>query len=165
MQQYAVDVFYDAPLNTAPDAASVSFYVAGLHLDYGPGYIRNNAPMNPGTGSSITSTTIGGFGNSFPEYGTGNAIYSQLGYKLKDNLIGTSTFMPYVAYQYAHYARLTDDVNYYDAGVNWLVAGHTSKFTLAYQNRPYYVTRASDGLNVVASRRSAVILQYQVYFN
>jgi hypothetical protein len=165
MQQYAVDVFYDAPLSTASNAASVSFYAAGLHLDYGPGYIRNNAPMNPGTGSSITSTTIGGFGNSFPEYGTGNAIYSQLGYKLKENLVGTTTFMPYVAYQYAHYARLTDDVNYYDAGVNWLISGHTSKFTLSYQNRPYYITRASDGLNVVGSRRSAVILQYQVYFN
>jgi hypothetical protein len=165
MKQYAVDVFYDAPLSTAPDAASVSFYAAGLHLDYGPSYIRNNAPMNPGTGSSLTNTTIGGFGNSFPEYGTGNAIYSQLGYKLKDNLVGTSTFMPYVAYQYAHYARLTDDVNFYDAGINWLVTGHTSKFTLSYQNRPYYITRISDGLNVVDSRRSAVILQYQVYFN
>lgn len=165
MQQYAVDVFYDAPLGTAPDAPSVSFYAAGLHLDYGPGYLRNNAPMNPGTGTSNpSSNTIGGFGNSFPEYGTGNAIYSQLGYKFKDNLVGTSTFMPYVAYQYARYARLANDVNFYDAGVNWLISGHTSKFTLSYQNRPYYITTGA-GENVVDSRRSAVILQYQVYFN
>ncbi|RYY16720.1 MAG: hypothetical protein EOO36_10765 [Cytophagaceae bacterium] len=166
MQQYAVDVFYDAPLTKAPDAPSVSFYAAGLHYDYGPGYVRNGSPMNPATGTSNPSTnTIGGFGNAFPEYGTGNSIYSQLGYKFKDNLVGTTTFMPYVAYQYSHYARLSDDVNFYDAGVNWLISGHTSKFTLSYQNRPYYITRASDGLNVVDSRRSAVILQYQVYFN
>ncbi len=165
LQQYAVDVFYDAPLSTAPDAASVSFYAAGLHLDYGPGYLRNNAPMNPGTGTSnAASNTIGGFGNSFPQYGTGNVLYAQLGYKLKDNLLGGTTFMPYLSYQYARYARLSDDVNFYDAGLSWLLAGHTSKFTLAYQNRPYYATRA-DGQNVVDSRRSAVILQYQVYFN
>jgi hypothetical protein len=166
MQQYAVDVFYDAPLTKAPDAASVSFYAAALHYDYGPGYLRNGAPMNPATGTSNpSSNTIGGFGNAYPEYGTGNSIYSQLGYKFKDNLVGTSTFMPYVAYQYSHYARLSNDVNFYDVGVNWLVTGHTSKFSLAYQNRPYFITRASDGLNVVDSRRGAVILQYQVYFN
>ena len=166
MKQYAVDVFYDAPLTTAPDAASLSFYAAALHYDYGPGYIRNGAPMNPATGTSNPSTnTIGGFGNSYPEYGTGNSVYSQLGYKFKDNLLGTSTFMPYVAYQYSHYDRLANDVNFYDAGVNWLVTGHTSKFSLSYQNRPYYITRTSDGLNVVNSRRGAVILQYQVYFN
>jgi hypothetical protein len=165
MQQYAVDVFYDAPLTTAPDAASVSFYAAGLHYDYGPGYLRNGAAMNPATGTSNpSSNTIGGFGNAFPEYGTGNAIYSQLGYKFKDNLVGTTTFMPYVAYQYSRYARLADDVNFYDAGVNWLISGHTSKFTLSYQNRPYFITNGT-GENVVDSRRSAVILQYQVYFN
>jgi hypothetical protein len=166
MQQYAVDVFYDAPVSTAANAPSVSFYAAAMHLDYGPGYIRNGAPMNPGTGTSNpSSNAIGGFGNAFPEYGTGNAVYSQLGYKLKDNIVGTSTFMPYVAYQYASYARLSNDVNFYDAGVNWFVSGHTSKFALSYQNRPYYITRASDGLNVVDSRRGAVIVQYQVYFN
>lgn len=165
MQQYAVDVYYDAPLSTAPDAPSVSFYAAALHFDYGPGYVRNNAPMNPGTGTTnAANNQIGGFGNAFPQFGTGNIIYSQLGYKLKDNLVGTTTFMPYISYQYAHYARLTDDVNYFDSGVNWLLAGHTSKLTLSYQNRPYYAT-TSAGLNVVQARRSAVVAQYQVFFN
>jgi hypothetical protein len=165
MKQFAVDVFYDAPLTTAVDAPSVSFYATGMHLDYGPGYIRNNAPMNPGTGTTNpVNNSIGGFGNSFPQFGTGNLIYTQLGYKLKENLVGETTFMPYVSYQYSHYKRLADDVNYYDVGINWLLAGHTSKFTLAYQNRPYYIT-ASNGENVVDSRRSAVVLQYQVYFN
>lgn len=165
MQQYAVDVFYDAPLAATPDAASVSFYAAALHYDYGPGYLRLGAPMNPATGTANpSSNSLGGFGNAFPEYGTGNSAYAQLGYKFKDNLVGTSTFMPYVAYQYSHYDRLADNVHFYDAGVNWLITGHTSKFTLAYQNRPYFIT-TGDGSNVVDSRRSAVILQYQVYFN
>ena len=166
MQQYAVDVYYDAPTSTAPNAPSVSFYAAGLHLDYGPNYTRNNAPMNPGTGTSNTlaSSVFGGFGNAFPQFGTGNVVYTQLGYKLKDNLVGGTTFMPYFSYQYSHYQRLANDVNYYDMGINWLLAGHTSKFTLAYQNRPYYVLN-SDSRGIVDSRRSAVVLQYQVFFN
>ena len=55
-------------------------------------------------------------------------------------------------------------MNYFDSGVNWLLAGHTSKLTLSYQNRPYYAT-TSAGLNVVQARRSAVVAQYQVFFN
>ena len=161
LKQFAVDVYYDAPLGPAADAPSVSFYAAALHLDYGPGYLRNNAPMNPATN---TNSQFGGFGNAFPQYGTGNVLYTQLGYKLKDNLLGQTTFMPYVSYQYAHYKRLADDVNYFDGGLNWLLAGHTSKFTLSYQNRPFYAPN-SNGENVVNERRSAVILQYQVFFN
>lgn len=56
----------DVYLGTAPDAASVSYAAAALHLDYGPGYLRNNAPMNPATGTSNAANAIGGFGNSFP---------------------------------------------------------------------------------------------------
>lgn len=165
LRQFAADVFYDAPLSATPGAPAISFYAAAMHLDYGPGYLRNNAPMNPGTGTTnAANNQLGGFGNAFPQYGTGNVVYAQLGYKLKDNLVGTSTFMPYLSYQYAHYRRLADDVNYFDGGINWLLAGHTSKFTLAYQNRPYYAT-TSTGENVADTRRSAVILQYQVAFN
>jgi hypothetical protein len=65
--------------------------------------------------------------------------------------------MLYMSYQYLHYKHLADDINYYDAGINWLLASHTSKFTLAYQNRPYYIT-ANNSENVVDSRRSAVVL-------
>ncbi|TGE24370.1 hypothetical protein E5K00_03905 [Hymenobacter aquaticus] len=163
MKQVAVDVYYDAPRDTAKGAPSVSFYAAAMHLDYGPGYLRNNGPMNPATGTRATNALLGAFGNAFPQYGTGNVVYSQLGYKLRDNLVGPTTFMPYVSYQYSHYKRLADDLHYFDAGVNWLLAGHTSKLTLSYQNRPYYITNAS-GENVVDRRRSAVVAQYQVSF-
>ena len=72
--------------------------------------------------------------------------------------------MPYVSYQYAAYKRLADDLHYFDAGVNWLLAGQTSKLTLSYQNRPVYSLHA-DGANRVDSRNSAVVVQYQVFFN
>ncbi|MCB2377017.1 hypothetical protein LGH70_05455 [Hymenobacter sp. BT635] len=168
MKQYAVDVYYDAPTDTAKGAPSVNFYAVGMHLDYGPGYLRNNGPMNPATNARATTATytnnalLGAFGNAFPQYGTGNVFYTQLGYKLRDNLVGETTFMPYASYQYSHYKRLADDLHFFDAGVNWLLAGHSSKLTLSYQNRPFYVTRNNE--NVVDSRRSAVVAQYQVSF-
>jgi hypothetical protein len=169
MKQVAADVYYDAPIGSEPGAPSVSFYASAMHLDYGPGYLRYVAPMNPANGlSSKVTNQIGGvgttYGNGVPLYGTGNTLYGQFGYKLKDNLVGQTTFMPYASYQYAHYKRLADDMHYLDAGVNWLLAGHMSKLTLSYQNRPVYITQPNVG-NVVDARKSAVVVQYQVSFN
>ena len=79
---------------------------------------------------------------------------------MKDDLIGKTTLMPYVSIQHANYDRLNDAMNFYDLGVNWLLAGHTSKFTLSYQNRPVYDT-AGDLL----AHKGAVVAQYQVFFN
>ena len=170
MQQFAVDLFYDAPLDTARGAASLSFYASAMHLDYGPGYLRYAGPLNPANGlsSKAASTQVPGagstYGNASPLYGTGNALYAQLGYKFRENLVGRTTFMPYVSYQYAAYKRLADDLHYFDAGVNWLLAGQASKLTLSYQNRPVYSVH-TDGTNRVDARNSAVVMQYQVFFN
>ena len=169
MQQYAVDVYYDAPTGPAPDAPSISFYAAALHLDYGPDYLRYLGPLNPANGlSPRTTNQIGGagstYGNALPLFGTGNVLYAQAGYKFKDNLLGTTTFMPYASYQYANYSRLANRFHYFDLGASWLLAGHGAKLTASYQNRPVFVTNAA-GDNVADSRRSAVVLQYQVYVN
>ena len=170
MKQVAVDLFYDAPLDTARGAASISFYAVAMHLDYGPGYLRYVGPLNPANGinTKAAATQVPGagstFGDAMPVYGTGNVIYSQLGYKFRENLLGTTTFMPYVSYQYAAYKRLADDFHYFDAGINWLLAGQASKLTLSYQNRPVY-SQHPDGTNRADSRNSAVVLQYQVLFN
>ena len=170
MKQVAVDLYYDAPLDTAKGAASISFYASAMHLDYGPGYLRYTGPLNPANGINSKAAAIqvpgagNTFGNALPIYGTGNVIYSQLGYKFKENLVGSTTFMPYVSYQYAAYKRLADDMHYFDAGVNWLLAGQASKLTLSYQNRPVYSLH-TDGTNRVDSRNSAVVVQYQVLFN
>ncbi len=154
MLHLAADVFYDAPIGSKGEA--MSFYGNFTHYDFGTNYIRNTAPMNPANGNS-DSTNLNGSGNGFPAYGTGNVMYAQLGYKLKDNLIGTTTLMPYAAIQHAHYERLNQDMNFYDVGVNWLLNGQTSKFTVSYQNRPIYNT-AGD----LTDHKGAVIAQYQV---
>ena len=153
LKQFAIDAYYDAPLDTAKGGPSLSFYAAALHLDYGPGYLRNNAVMNPAAGGTVPANVFNGPGNGWPTYGTGNTFYAQAGYKFKDNLLGETTFMPYLSYQYSKYKRLADDLHYFDAGVSWLLAGHTSKLTFSYQNRPVYITQPNGDITA-ASRKS-----------
>jgi hypothetical protein len=61
------------------------------------------------------------------------------------------------------YNRLNDPMLVWDLGLNWLIRGHSSKFTLDYQNRPYFV---DDGKGHVkeSSRKGQYVLQYQVAF-
>lgn len=164
MRQFAVDAFYDAPIGAADKGQALSAYAAFYHLDYGPNYLRNTAPLNPVNGLAPGTSTFNGSGNGWPAYGTGNVVYAQLGYKLPDNLVGSTTFMPYASLQHARYQRLTGPMNYYDVGVNWLLVGHTSKLTIAYQNRPIF-TPDGTGHFRRSSDRGAVVAQYQVFFN
>lgn len=154
MLHLAADIFYDAPIGSKGQA--ISFYGNFTHYDFGTNYIRNLAPMNPANGTS-DPTVLNGGGNGFPAYGTGNVLYGQIGYKFKENLIGKTTLMPYVAIQHAHYERLNNDMSFYDIGVNWLLNGQTSKLTLSYQNRPIY-----DVGGYLTEHKSAFVLQYQV---
>ncbi len=78
---------------------------------------------------------------------------------MKDDLIGKTSLIPYVSIQHANYDRLNDAMNFYDLGVNWLLAGHTSKLTLSYQNRPVYDT-AGD----LIKHKDVIVAQYQVFF-
>ncbi len=164
MRLMSVDAFYDAPIDREKGTA-ISAYLAYSDYDFGKNYIRESGPMNPANGNNMPSV-VNGAGNNFPMYGTGQIVYGQIGYKMADNLLGKSggTFMPYVSMQYANYERLADPMAYYDIGVNWLLAGHTSKLTLAYQNRPIYTADANSEWHSTA-RKAGILVQYQVYFN
>lgn len=157
MFHFAGDVFYDAPIGSRGEAISLYGNITGFN--YGKNYIRNLGPMNPANGNN-NSRVLNGAGIAFPAYGTGTVVYIQAGYKFKDNLIGTTTLMPYISLQHAEYDRLKDDMNYYDAGINWFLSGNTSKFTVAWQNRPVYSTAG----NTIGAK-NAVVAQYQVFFN
>ncbi|MCY7350420.1 MAG: hypothetical protein LH606_07105, partial [Cytophagaceae bacterium] len=162
MRQLAVDVYYDAPVGNNGQALSV--YTAFVDFNFGPNYTRNNGVMNPANGNRF-SNVLNGAGNAFPLVGTGNVLYAQAGYKLKNGLLGTyGTFMPYASVQHSTFGRLADPVNFYDVGINWLLAGHTSKLTMAYQSRPIYTTDAG-GIAHATTRKGSAILQYQVFFN
>ncbi|MFT7247478.1 MAG: hypothetical protein ACI9QN_002045 [Arcticibacterium sp.] len=155
--QLAADIYYDASLNEK--GTSLSLYGNFTQFNFGPNYVRNLGVMNPANGTT-NKDLINGSGNNFPAYGTGNILYAQAGYKLKDNLIGKTTLMPYFSLQHATYERLKDPINFIDLGCSWLLSGQGSKLTAAYQDRPLY---NNSGEKI--DRKGSMIIQYQVYFN
>jgi len=151
------------PLNTEKGTA-LSAYVGYFGTDYGKGYLRYNGIMNPATGTTQPIAGVGGtHGNAYPMFGTGNVIYAQAGYKLKDGLLGSQgTLMPYASLQSGDYDRLQNAANIYNLGVNWLIKGHNGKMSLNYENRPVY--KSASVVNELAKngRKGSWTLQYQI---
>lgn len=159
MKLWSVALFYDAPLNAGTGTA-ISAYAGYFDLDYGPNYLRYNGIMNPANG--ITNGPFpGSQGNAFPMFGTGQVVYSQVGYLLKENLLGEAgTLMPYASLMSAGFDNLSGQMNVYSLGVNWLLNGHGSKLSLDYQSRPIYDLQ-NNALSRI-TRRGQLVLQYQI---
>lgn len=166
MKLFAVESFLDMPLSSKQDA--ISAYAGFFNTDYGTNYLRYNGSMNPANGRAALPATFTGqgptHGNAYPMFGTGQVVYSQVGYLLPENFLKSkSRFMPYVTFTTARFDQLQDkQMNVYNAGINCLVNGHRSKFTLDWQNRPTYEFAAS-GLKE-GPRKNSVVLQYQIFF-
>lgn len=150
------DVFFDSPLSD--DGQAINLYANVGHLNYGPGYIRNLGVLNP-TNGSTDKNVLNGSGFAFPSYGTGNVFYFQIGYKFKDNLVGKTSLMPYFSVQHGNYERLVGKMNFYSSGLTWLINGHKSKVTMAYENRPVFYTNGDQ-----TQRQGSFVLQYQIFY-
>ncbi len=144
--------------------SAINGYLGYFNLDYGPNYVRNNGIMNPANGVTAIGGSFNGAGNAYPMFGTGQVVYAQFGYKLPDSLMGSlGTLLPYASAQYANFQKLDAPVLVVDAGINWLMQGHTQKLSLDLQNRPVFAADANGNL-VTNRRKSALILQYQTSF-
>src|SRR3990170_2384956 len=96
MTLWSVALFYDAPVNVDKGTA-FSAYAGYFDLDYGTDYLRYNGIMNPANGIN-NGPFSGSQGNAFPMFGTGDVIYSQVGYLFKQDLLGSAgTLMPYAS--------------------------------------------------------------------
>lgn len=162
MTVWSVAAFYDAPVNTEKGTA-LNAYLGYFDYEYGPGYLRYTGVMNPAS-SVQPGYPAGSQGNAFPMFGSGNVFYAQVGYLMKQDLMGegNGTLMPYISMQSAKYHRLDKQMNVIDVGVNWLIKGHTSKITLDYQSRPIYDQQGTELIS--NGRRGQAVLQYQIYF-
>ena len=160
--QFAVDVFYDAPLNKDKQNA-ITAYACYLNYNFGPNYVRNVGPMNTAN-SVVGATSFNGAGNSYPVIGTGSVFYTQAAYLFrKDLLKSQGTLQPYFSGSYAKYPKLSSPVVVYDLGVNWIMSGQNSKISLDYQSRPIFNT-GTDGKITAMDRRGMMVMQYQVLF-
>jgi hypothetical protein len=165
MKLFAVDVYYDAPINLEKGNA-ISVYATATLYDFGKNYIRNSGPMNVTDGVN-SNGTFNGTGVLFPMIGTGYSGYFQVGY-LSSNLSKNHSlgrFMPYVSAQVSMYDQLESAMIFGDAGVSWYLDGSRSKLTFGVQNRPVYRSKTNlDFSNSVNefTRKNSFILQYQV---
>lgn len=156
---WSAATYYDAPVNTETGTA-LSAYAAYFNLDYGPGYLRYNGIMNPSSGM-VNGPAPGSQGNAFPMFGTGSVVYTQAGYLFKKNLLGDhGTLLPYASWMSADYDRISKRMNVYSLGINWLLKGHSSKFSLDYQSRPVYENRNDEFIQT--TRKGQIVLQYQI---
>ncbi|WP_229370187.1 hypothetical protein [Fibrivirga algicola] len=169
MNLWSVASFLDMPLNSAKGTA-INAYLGYFHTDYGTNYLRFNGIMNPASGIANSLSPGGGSiggtqGNAFPMFGTGSVIYSQVGYLMKQDLFGSGngTLLPYAQAQIASYQRVSNTLGVYNVGINYLIKGHNGKFTLDYQNRPYYQALLDANRIVPAGRLGQLTLQYQVF--
>lgn len=165
MKNFAVDLFYDAPLNKEK-GTSISAYGMAMHNDYGPNYIRYVGTNNPATSVDPKLATLNGAGNSMPVIGTGNTYYLQVGGTLpyfnkeKKNL----QLQPAVGIQMSNLDALKDNVVIYDAGISLLMNGMSSRLTFDAQNRPIYINSAMDN-GIVSDRKWQFVLKYRIDFN
>jgi hypothetical protein len=166
MQHIAIESFLDMPINKDKGTA-ISAYAGYFITNYGTNYLRYNGIMNPANGTTLTaSNSITGqgpvYGNAVPMFGTGKVFYTQLGFLLPGGL-GKGQLLPYAAATFAKYDRLNDHAtNTFNAGINYLIAGHRAKITLDWQNRPTYAV--ADGSVEAGTRRNSFTMQYQISF-
>ncbi|MBE0423399.1 MAG: porin [Lutibacter sp.] len=156
-KNWAVDLFYDAPINKEKGTAITS-YLGYYNTDFGPDYIRNVGSNDITSGG----TSFNGSGNDFPMMGTGSTLFFQLGYllpKAKNN----SQLQPNIAIQYSDFDGLDDSMIVYDLGIICYFKGHSNKLSLGYQNRPVY--QSLNNQLKVDERKGMFVLQYQIEIN
>ncbi|RAU84471.1 hypothetical protein DP923_00825 [Pontibacter arcticus] len=135
---FGVDAFLDLPLNQESGTA-LTAYTVYYNYDFGRDYVRSIGIMNPATGGGALR------GNAYPTVGTGNILYTQVGYLLPKDLLGEKArLQPYGAFSYNNFEGLRDNsgdkvpAKVLDIGANVYLEGHHAKFTLNYRNRPDY---------------------------
>lgn len=166
MLHFSFETFLDMPLNKEKGTA-ISAFAGYYTTNYGKNYLRYNGIMNPATNSTASNLVqSSAYGNAVPMFGTGQIVYTQVGFLLPKKLLceKNGQLMPYLSGQYADYMALQNRGSItFNAGVNWLIKGHNSKISLDYQNRPTFNLDANKNV-AVGSRKSCVTMQYQIYF-
>jgi len=171
MMLWNVESYLDIPVNKEKGTA-VSAYVGYFNYNFGKNYLRYNGIMNPANGSVAPDLIASNaFGNAFPMFGTGEIIYSQLGFLLSKNLLGEKNgqLLPYVSLMSADFDRLRTRTkvntltNVFDIGLNWLMNGHKAKFTIDYQLRPEFYLDINGNTTRSGKSKNGIIFQYQIF--
>ncbi|MBG7606233.1 MAG: hypothetical protein IZT58_16650 [Actinobacteria bacterium] len=136
----STDLFLDIPF-AGEHGGAATWYGAYYHTDFGPDNLRGVGIMN------LADSPAGG--NSYTMLGTGNSLYSELGFLLPGTVGESIQFQPYVntqlskwqAYEHAALAAGAehgDIMAHVGVGLNMFITRHNAKVTLEYRNRPIF---------------------------
>lgn len=106
---FAVDVFYDAPIND--NGSAITAYATFQSNDYGDNYL-------------------------YSAYGTGSMFYAHVGYVISGD-VKKARLQPYVSYGTNSYDVVDENRNVFGTGANLYLSGHNSKLTLEYKNQKF----------------------------
>ena len=118
---FAIDAFYDAPIGD--DGSAITAYTTYQSNNYGENYL-------------------------YSAYGTGNMVYTHLGYVFAGDKTKTR-FQPYASYGSNSYDATSNNRNILGLGVNAYMSGHNSKLTLEYKNQDYGTSTSSVTLQAM----------------
>lgn len=157
---FAVDLFYDKPLNKDKGDA-LTVYSALYLYNFGDNYYRSVGIMNVnGSGVAGPNTSIAGFGNAEPLLGTGSIFFNQLAYLLPKDFLPKSRLQPFAVYTNKNLDYLGSAIHNYDIGLNLFIDGHQAKITLQYSSRPIVVAR--NGGFETDARAGQFMIQTQI---
>lgn len=162
---FCAESFLDIPLNKEKGTA-ISAYAGYFNTNYGKNYLRYNGIMNPANGTNAANLiAASAYGNSYPMFGTGQLVYTQLGYLFPKKILGEKggQLMPYASFTHASYNRLEcHSMDVFNTGINWLIKKHNVKISVDYQNRPEYKID-SDSHIVSMHRKGCGTIQFQIF--
>lgn len=165
INMFGADVYGDMPVGDPAKKAAISFYGAYYNYNFGPNYNRSLGIMNVAGGlnpAASTPSSISGAGNSRLMFGTGQMIYTHLGYLLpKWSNNQKVRIMPYVANTYKALEVTSQNSNSWDIGSNFFLNGHNAKITAQYSHRPLYFRENNE--YVVSDSKGEFIVQFHVF--
>ncbi len=155
----STDLFLDIPFKTEHGGAA-TWYGAYYYYDFGPNNIRNIGIMNPGDVGSGIPAPGSGRGNQYAMLGTGNSVYSELGFLMPGKVgdVGAQ-FQLYLNTQVSKWEAFNDVMAHFGVGLNAFIHRHNAKVTLEYRNRPIF-----DAAGNVESRKgNSFVLQMHLF--
>lgn len=158
---WAAEWFMDTPIGAGGDAMTA--YLGYFDSDFGPNYVRSLGANGISTLAKDSKSLS--HGTAYPMMGTGQTIFTQVGYLFGTPVLGTGKFQPYVGMQHSTFEGLADPSVIFHTGFNIYFKGHSNKLTLGLENRPVFQKGVNGGKPFTNSRANMVVLQYQIEIN
>jgi len=161
---FGADVFADLPMGDG----ALTAYLAYYYYDFGPDALRRIGIGNLASGNEAADPDApnGAFGNAYPNIGTGNHVFTGLGYMLPVRPFGQHKIVPYTTFQVSSLEALEDPSIIFGLGAKYHLIGHHASVTLHWRNRPTFI---QDDAGVVAlsdrveNRANELIMQLMIY--